>query len=125
MNICFIIIMYVVPTIMCARTFRINNQCNQKLWFGIQGQPLIYSGGFEVDAHSTKDISVPDGWVRRHAESQFLLLTRSCFTKHHFVEKRTHLAKNKLSICQWQIYMHYRLVTSVRPMFKSKRCRCR
>ncbi len=66
MNIHLIILIYVIPTILSARTFRINNQCDQKLWFGIQGNPLIYSGGFDVEARSTKDISVPDGWVRKY-----------------------------------------------------------
>ncbi|CAF4268641.1 unnamed protein product [Rotaria sp. Silwood2] len=63
MNIYFIIFTCVIPTLCVARTFRINNQCNQNIWLGIQGQPLIYSGGVEVDARSTKDISVPDAWV--------------------------------------------------------------
>jgi hypothetical protein len=63
MNICFIIFTCALPTILLARTFRINNQCEQNLWFGIQGQPLIYSGGFDVNSRSTRDISVPDGWV--------------------------------------------------------------
>ncbi|CAF3409652.1 unnamed protein product [Rotaria sp. Silwood1] len=63
MNIWFIIFICTIPTILSARIFRINNQCDQKLWFGTQGKPLIYSGGFEVNARSTKDISVPDGWV--------------------------------------------------------------
>jgi hypothetical protein len=33
---------------------------------GVQGKPLIYSGGFEINAHTTKEINVPDGWVREH-----------------------------------------------------------
>ena len=56
----------IIPTLFSARTIRINNQCDQKLWFGIQGRPLIYSGGFDVEPHSTKDISVPDQWVREY-----------------------------------------------------------
>ena len=67
MKICLIILAHVIRTILSARTFRINNQCNQKLWIGIQGQPLIYSDGFDVEARSTRDISVPDGWVRKYA----------------------------------------------------------
>lgn len=63
----FIIFTSVLATLSSARTVRINNQCDQKLWFGIQGKPLIYSGGFDVAARSTKDISVPDGWVREYA----------------------------------------------------------
>jgi hypothetical protein len=46
-----------------ARTFRIKNQCSQKIWMGVQGQPLIVNGGFEVNAGSSIDVSVPDGWV--------------------------------------------------------------
>ncbi len=46
-----------------ARTFRINNQCSQKVWMGVQGEPLILNGGFELDARSSIDISVPDRWV--------------------------------------------------------------
>ena len=72
MKICFIIVTLIIPTLLAARTFRINNQCNQKLWFGIQGQPLIYSGGFDVDARSIKDISVPDGWVKHNTPSAIL-----------------------------------------------------
>ncbi|CAF1103904.1 unnamed protein product [Rotaria sordida] len=63
MHIYFIIFICASPTLWAARTFRLNNQCGQKIWLGIQGQPLIYSGGVEVEARSTKDISVPDGWV--------------------------------------------------------------
>lgn len=73
MKICFIILSFIIPTLLAARTFRINNRCNQKLWFGIQGQPLIYSGGFDVDAGSTKDISVPDGWVKTNTTCAILL----------------------------------------------------
>jgi len=62
MNIGYIVFACFIPTIVLGRVFRINNQCDQKLWFGIQGQPLIHSGGFDVEAHSTKDINVPDGW---------------------------------------------------------------
>lgn len=69
MNIWFIVFAWVIPAVLSERTFRINNQCNQKLWFGIQGQPLIYSGGFDVEAHATKDIRVPDGWVRECVSS--------------------------------------------------------
>jgi hypothetical protein len=36
---------------------------------GIQGNPLIYSGGFEINGQSTKEINVPDGWVREHTFS--------------------------------------------------------
>lgn len=64
MKVYLVIFTMIIPTLLAARTFRINNQCNQKLWFGIQGQPLIYAGGFDVEARSVKDISVPDGWVR-------------------------------------------------------------
>jgi hypothetical protein len=46
-----------------ARTFRITNNCDQKLWFGIQGQPLVYNGGFEVNARSAMNLNIPDGWV--------------------------------------------------------------
>ncbi len=53
----------VVSTTLSERTFRITNNCDQKLWPGIDGQPLIYGGGFEVDAGSTKNINVPDTWV--------------------------------------------------------------
>ena len=74
MNIYYIILTFIIPTILAARTFRINNQCSQKLWFGIQGRPLIYSGGFDVDAHSTRDLSVPDGWVKEHALQHFFNL---------------------------------------------------
>jgi hypothetical protein len=66
MNTYLIIFICALPTILSARNFRINNQCDQKIWLGIQGQPLIHSGGFDVDAHSIKDISVPDGWVREY-----------------------------------------------------------
>ena len=52
-----------VSTTSSARTFRITNRCDQMLWLGIQGKPLIYNGGFNVNAQSSKDISVPDGWV--------------------------------------------------------------
>jgi hypothetical protein len=69
MNIGFIVFAWFIPTIVLGRVFRINNQCDQNLWFGIQGRPLIYSGGFDVEAHSTKDINVPDGWVRKYVLS--------------------------------------------------------
>ena len=58
-----IIFLCVVSTTLSARTFRIKNNCDQKLWFGVQGQPLIYNGGFEVNARSSINIKVPDGWV--------------------------------------------------------------
>jgi hypothetical protein len=101
MNIYLIIFTFIIPTIVSARTFRINNQCNQKLWFGIQGQPLIYSGGFDVDAGSTKEISVPDGWVKEYALRHFLIWTRSYFSKHYIVGQWTYLATNKLSKRRW------------------------
>lgn len=59
-----IIFLCVLPAIVSARVFRINNQCNQKIWFGLDGKPLIYSGGFEVEAGSIKEINVPNKWVR-------------------------------------------------------------
>ncbi len=71
MNLCFIAFTIIIPTILSARTFHINNQCNQKLWLGIQGQPLIYSGGFAVNAGSAIDISVPNGWVKKYALRHF------------------------------------------------------
>ena len=58
---CIFIVLTVSTT--SARIFKITNRCNQKLWFGIQGNPLIYNGGFDVDAGSSKDLTVPDGWV--------------------------------------------------------------
>jgi hypothetical protein len=58
-----IIFVCIVSTTVSDRTFRITNNCDQNIWLGIQGQPLIYNGGLEVDAHSAKDINVPDGWV--------------------------------------------------------------
>jgi hypothetical protein len=58
-----VIFVCVVSTTVSARTFRITNKCDQKLWFGIQGQPLIYGGGFEVNSGSAVDLNVPDGWV--------------------------------------------------------------
>ena len=64
MKICLFIFTLIISTVLSARTFRINNQSNQKLWFDIQGQPLVSSGGFDVEARSTKDISIPDGWVK-------------------------------------------------------------
>lgn len=73
MNIYLIIFTCIISSLLSERTFRINNQCGQKLWFGIQGQPLIYSGGFDVDARSTKDINVPDGWIR-----EYILLLTAC-----------------------------------------------
>lgn len=63
MNICFIFLAFILPPTLSDRTFRLNNQCNEKIWLGIQGQPLIYSGGVDIDAGSTKEITVPDGWV--------------------------------------------------------------
>jgi hypothetical protein len=81
MNIYLIIFTCAIPTILSARTFRINNQCDQKIWLGIQGQPLIYSGGFDVDAHSRKDISVPDGWVREYTSPQYSDFDSSSFCK--------------------------------------------
>ena len=59
---CFLIAL-AISAALSARTFRISNRCNQKLWFGVQGNPLIYSGGFEVEAGASRDLSVPDGWV--------------------------------------------------------------
>lgn len=65
MKICVVfVVLGILPTIVSSRIFRINNRCNQKLWMGIQGQPLVYSGGFDVNAGSTRDITVPDGWVK-------------------------------------------------------------
>lgn len=64
MTICFIFFTFIIATTLSDRTFRINNQCSEEIWLGIQGQPLIYSGGVDVDAGSTREISVPDGWVR-------------------------------------------------------------
>jgi hypothetical protein len=58
-----IIFLCVVSTTLSARTFRITNNCNQKIWLGVQGKPLIYNGGFKVNARSTKMITVPDRWV--------------------------------------------------------------
>ena len=58
-----VVVVCVVSITSAARTFRITNRCNQKLWIGIQGNPLIYNGGFDVNARSSKDIRVPDGWV--------------------------------------------------------------
>ncbi|CAF3140626.1 unnamed protein product [Rotaria sp. Silwood2] len=87
MNIYFIIFTCVIPTLCVARTFRINNQCNQNIWLGIQGQPLIYSGGVEVGARSTKDINVPDKWVSgriwprtncRYVNGKFTCTTGDC-----------------------------------------------
>jgi len=45
MNIYLIIFICALPTILSTRTFRINNQCDQNIWFGIYGKPLIYQGG--------------------------------------------------------------------------------
>ena len=64
-----IVLICAISSTSSARIFRITNQCNQKLWFGIQGNPLIYSGGFDVDARSSKDLSVPDGWVMEEKKS--------------------------------------------------------
>jgi hypothetical protein len=50
-------------TTVLGRTFNITNNCNQKIWLGIQGNPLIQNGGFEVNAHASKKIDVPDKWV--------------------------------------------------------------
>ncbi|CAF3747141.1 unnamed protein product [Rotaria sp. Silwood1] len=58
-----IIFACVVSITLSARTFRITNNCDQKLWFGVQGQPLIYGGGFEVNSRSSINLAVPDGWV--------------------------------------------------------------
>ncbi len=58
-----IIFVCVVSTTLSDRTFRITNNCDQKLWFGIQGNPLIYGGGFEVDSGSSINLNVPNGWV--------------------------------------------------------------
>jgi hypothetical protein len=58
-----IILICIVSATLSARTFRITNKCDQKIWLGMQGQPLIYNGGFEINARSMKTISVPDGWV--------------------------------------------------------------
>jgi len=66
MNIYLIIFACAIPIILSARTFRINNQCDQKIWLGIQGNPLIYSGVLDIEARSTKDISIPDKWVREY-----------------------------------------------------------
>lgn len=65
----FVILICIIPIVLSARTFRINNQCSQKIWLGIDGNPLIYSGGLEIGARSTRDISVPDNWVRKHIMS--------------------------------------------------------
>ena len=58
-----IICVCLVSLTLSDRTFKITNNCNQKIWIGLQGNPLIYNGGFEVDARSAKDIKVPDKWV--------------------------------------------------------------
>ena len=61
-----ILFLCVAATTVSARIFRISNNCDQKLWFGIQGQPLVYGGGFEVESRSSKDLTIPDGWVCLH-----------------------------------------------------------
>ena len=58
-----IVFLCAAPTIVSARTFRITNNCDQKLWFGVQGQPLVYGGGFEVNARASINLNIPDGWV--------------------------------------------------------------
>lgn len=58
-----IIIICTISATTSERTFRVTNNCNQKLWFGIQGQPLLYGGGFEVNTRSSIDLKIPDGWV--------------------------------------------------------------
>jgi hypothetical protein len=58
-----IIVVCVISTTSSARTFRITNNCNQKIYMGVQGKPLVKNGGFVVNARGSVDISVPDGWV--------------------------------------------------------------
>jgi hypothetical protein len=58
-----IIFVCVVSTTLSDRTFRITNNCDQKLWIGIQGNPLIYGGGVEVDSRSSINLNVPNKWV--------------------------------------------------------------
>jgi hypothetical protein len=58
-----VIFLCVVSTTVSARIFRLTNNCDQKLWFGIQGQPLVYGGGVEVNSRATMDLNIPDGWV--------------------------------------------------------------
>ncbi|CAF1354241.1 unnamed protein product, partial [Didymodactylos carnosus] len=54
---------------------------------GVQGNPLIMNGGFELGAKSTRDISVPDGWEAgrfwprtgcRNVNGQFRCATGDC-----------------------------------------------
>jgi hypothetical protein len=77
---------------------------------GVQGKPLIYSGGFHINAQTTKEINVPDGWVREHP---FLYLIKLYFSNHSILGQRTHLATNKLSECQRSIHMQHRSVISI------------
>jgi hypothetical protein len=58
-----IIVICVISTTLSARQFRITNNCNQKIWMGVQGKPLVKNGGFVVNARASVNIDVPDGWV--------------------------------------------------------------
>lgn len=55
-----------VSVVFTKRTFKITNNCNQKIWLGIQGQPLINNGGLEINARSSRNIDVPDKWVGKN-----------------------------------------------------------
>jgi hypothetical protein len=66
-----IFIVCAISATLSDRTFRLTNQCDQTIWFGIQGQPLIYSGSVEVGAGSFQDINVPEGWVRKSSFACF------------------------------------------------------
>ncbi len=45
------------------RRIIINNQCQQTIWMGVQGNPQVEGGGFKVTPNSKKEIQVPDKWV--------------------------------------------------------------
>jgi len=42
-----------------SRTFTIQNQCNEPLWIGTQGNPLPQNGGWKVEAGGSSQITVP------------------------------------------------------------------
>jgi hypothetical protein len=58
-----IIIVCVTLTTLWARTFCITNNCDQKIWFGVQGELWINNGRFEINTRSSTNIDVPDEWV--------------------------------------------------------------
>ncbi|KAH7699403.1 Protein THN-3, partial [Aphelenchoides avenae] len=64
--------------------FEVVNNCKEKIWPGLLGNPLVEESGFELAPGKSKTIQIPKGWqsgriwARTGCDSSFQCETGSC-----------------------------------------------